>query len=246
MPGLARVLSKLGYCSRSRAMELARAGRVRVDGVVRRDPEFPVALNGPLITVDGMPLTAAAPVYLMLNKPRGLVTTAVDEKGRPTVFSCLQDAPKAHLSAVGRLDQASEGLLLFTNDTAWADAITSPAAQVEKTYHVQIDQHVDPGLLRELVAGIHDGVVVMQAKSALLLRQGNKNAWLEIVLEEGRNRQIRRMLEVRGIQVLRLVRVAIGQLELGGLAKGNWRPLSAEEAGFLAPGGAGRLRPGSA
>ncbi len=235
MPGLARVLSKLGYCSRSQAAALARAGRVRVDGVVRRDPEFPVDHERRVITVDGEPVTAAERVYLMLNKPRGLVTTASDEKGRETVFACLRDAPQAHLSPVGRLDQASEGLLLFTNDTAWAESIINPASHLEKCYHVQIDRLADEALLGLLLEGArHDGFL-LRAKSVSVLRQGRKNAWLEIVLDEGRNRHIRRMLEALGVGVRRLVRVAIGGLSLGGLAKGRWRHLTVEEAASLAP-----------
>ncbi len=237
MPGLARVLSKLGFCSRSAGAALARAGRVRVDGVVRRDPEFPVAPERQVILVDGQPVTAAAPVYLMLNKPRGLVTTAGDDKGRTTVFACLQDAPGGHLSPVGRLDQASEGLLLFTNDTAWADAITDPRAHLDKTYHVQINRLPDAALLAALTTGVRaagaDTNGLLSAKRATVLRQGQKNAWLEIVLDEGRNRHIRRMLETLGIEVLRLVRVAIGPLELGALAKGAWRHLTAGEVAAL-------------
>ncbi len=235
MPGLARVLSKLGYCSRSAGAALAREGRVRVDGLVRRDPEFPVTPGRQVITVDGRPVTAAAAVYLMLNKPRGLVTTTSDEKGRATVFSCLTDAPRGHLSPVGRLDQASEGLLLFTNDTAWADAITDPLTHLDKTYHVRIDCVPDEAWLAVLESGVMVDGERLRAKRAGLLRSGGKNAWLEIVLDEGRNRHIRRLLEALNVRVLRLVRVAIGGLELRTLAKGAWRPLTVEEVAALSP-----------
>lgn len=235
MPGLARVLSKLGHCSRSVGAALAREGRVRVDGVVRHDPEFPVTPGRQVITVDDRPVTAAAPVYLMLNKPRGLVTTASDEKGRDTVFSCLKDAPRGHLSPVGRLDQASEGLLLFTNDTAWANAITDPLAHLDKTYHVRIDRVPDAALLDALEHGVGVDGEKLRAKRAGVLRAGARNAWLEIVLDEGRNRHIRRLLEALGMRVLRLVRVAIGNLELGTLTKGAWRLLTAEEVAALSP-----------
>lgn len=229
MPGLSRVLSKLGFCSRSAGAALARAGRVQVDGIVRRDPEFPVQLERQVITVDGELVTTAPPVYLMMNKARGLVTTASDEKGRPTVFTCLEGAPKAHLSPVGRLDQASEGLLLFTNDTAWANGITDPARHLDKTYHVQIDRQPDPALMAAFESGIRTEDGPLSAKHARLLREGEKNAWLEIVLDEGRNRHIRRLCEGLGIEVLRLIRVSIGPVNLGDLAKGAWRNLSGSE-----------------
>ena len=233
MPGLARVLSKLGFCSRSTAAALARAGRVKVDGVIRRDPEFPVSPDRQTVTVDDQPLTAAAPVYLMLNKPRGLVTTRSDEKGRSTVFSCLQDAPAIHLSPVGRLDQASEGLLLFTNDSAWANAITSPDSHLDKTYHVHINRVPDPELLSALTTGQRSGADFLRAKHVTLLRHGEKNAWLEIGLDEGRNRHIRRLLEALDIDVFRLIRIAIGPLVLGDLAKGAWRHLTPSEVRSL-------------
>jgi len=229
MPGLSRVLSKLGFCSRSAGAALARAGRVQVDGIVRRDPEFPVQLERQVIMVDGELVTTATPVYLMLNKPRGLVTTAADEKGRDTVFANLEGAPKVHLSPVGRLDQASEGLLLFTNDTAWANGITDPARHLNKTYHVQIDRQPDAAVLAAFEAGVRTEDGLLSAKRATLLREGGKNAWLEIVLDEGRNRQIRRLCEGLGIEVLRLIRVSIGPVKLGDLTKGAWRNLSGGE-----------------
>lgn len=235
MPGLARVLSKLGFCSRSTGATLARAGRVAVDGIVRRDPEFPVQLERQVITVDGEVVTVAAPVYLIFNKPRGLITTASDEKGRPTVFSGLTDAPDAHLSPVGRLDQASEGLLLFTNDTAWANAITDPARHLNKTYHVHINRLPDPELLATLEAGVQTDDGPLAAKRATLLREGEKNAWLEIILDEGRNRHIRRLLEALQIEVLRLIRVAIGSVTLGELEKGRSRKLTPSEVKALTP-----------
>ena len=150
--GLARTLSKLGHCSRNQGFALVRSGRVAVNGAVRRDPEFPVPLQA-RITVDGRPISSAGKLYLMMNKPRGLVTTTSDEKGRPTVYSLLDpDLPR--VSPVGRLDLASEGLLLFTNDTEWAARITSPDCHVEKTYHVQIAAVADDALLARLSVGV--------------------------------------------------------------------------------------------
>lgn len=235
MPGLSRVLSKLGFCSRSTGAALARAGRVTVDGIVRRDPEFPVQLERQVITVDGQLVTVAPPIYLAFNKPRGLVTTASDEKGRPTVFSSLTNAPDAHLSPVGRLDQASEGLLLFTNDTAWANAITDPTRHLNKTYHVQINCLPDPALLATLETGVPTSDGPLSAKRVTLLREGEKNAWLEIILDEGRNRHIRRLLEALQIEVLRLIRIAIGSVTLGDLEKGASRKLTPAEVKALTP-----------
>jgi 23S rRNA pseudouridine2605 synthase len=168
----------------------------------------------------------------MMNKPRGLVTTASDEQGRKTVYSVLQMEMQAlpWVSPVGRLDKASEGLLLLTNDSEWGARIAAPEAHLEKTYHVQIGAVADHKLTGALVAGVRteDGDF-QRAGRVRLLRAGEKNCWLEITLTQGKNRQIRRMLAALGVEVLRLVRVAIGPLQLGRLAKGSYRPLTVEE-----------------
>lgn len=232
--GLARALSKLGFCSRSRAAELIRMGKVSVNRVVRKNPEFPVVLGKDILVMDDESINAAKQVYLMLNKPRGLVTTASDEQGRDTVFTCFEGAKLPHLSPVGRLDKASEGLLLFTNDNVWADHITNPATGLDKTYHVQIEGPVDETQLARLRRGIHDEEVgPLVAKAVKILRSGEKNTWLEFTLDEGRNRHIRRLLEALEIEVLRLIRVKIGPLELGNLPKGKWRELSKNEVARL-------------
>jgi 23S rRNA pseudouridine2605 synthase len=181
------------------------------------------------IEIERAEVRAAERIYLMMNKPRGLVTTAADEKGRETVYSLL---PKnlAWIAPVGRLDKASEGLLLFTNDSAWAARITDPASHLDKTYHVQIDCVADEELLGRLRRGVRvDEGERLGAKNVRILRSGEKTSWLEIVLDEGKNRQIRRMLESNGVEVLRLVRVAIGEVVLGTLAKGEQRALTVEE-----------------
>lgn len=236
--GIARVLNKLGVCSRSQAQALVRDGRVRLNGRLVRDPETPADAARDRIEVDGAPAAAATRVYLMLNKPRGYVTTARDERGRDTVYTLLQDIrlpePEAGwLAPVGRLDKASEGLLLFSNDSAWAAHLTDPAAHLDKTYHVQIDALPDGGVLERMRQGIDAAGERLAAKRVRELRRGGKNAWLEIVLDEGRNRQIRRLLAALDIGVLRLVRVAIGALALGDLAKGSWRMLGAAEVAAL-------------
>lgn len=230
---LPRALSKLGFCSRTQAEELIRAGRVTVAGRLVRDPESWIDLAEASIAVDGNSVVAEAPVYLMLNKPRGLVTTRHDPEGRPTVFDCLKDAGHAHLSPVGRLDKASEGLLLFTNDTEFAQALLDPETHVSKTYHVQLDAIADAPMLAALTEGVEDKGEFLRATSARKLREGGRNSWVEIVLDEGKNRQIRRMLEVMDIACLRLVRVAIGSLALGDLEKGSTRPLTEAEVADL-------------
>lgn len=234
------MLSKLGLCSRTQGQALVCAGRVRVNGRIVRDPEAPTSLERDRISIDDAPVAAQEKVYIALNKPRGYVTTASDERGRATVYTLLQSGnappPGARwIAPVGRLDRASEGLLLLSNDSVWAARLTDPAAHIDKTYHVQIDALADAELLAYLRKGVVDGGERLALKSVRELRRGAKNSWLEIVLDEGRNRQIRRVLAAFDIGVLRLVRVAIGTLELGDLAKGQWRSLSSAEARALAP-----------
>lgn len=233
--GLARVLSKLGYCSRSQAEALVRAGRVRVNGRPVLDPEHPTRADGDRIEVDGEAVAAAGKVYLMLNKPRGLVTSAADERGRETVYRCLAGAAGLPwVGPVGRLDKASEGLLLLSNDTAWAARALDPASHLDKVYHVQIDRRPDAALAAALTAGTAVDGDWLSAKAARPLREGERRGWLEIVLDEGRNRQIRRLLGAFDVEVRRLVRVAFGPLRLGDLAKGSFRHLSPEELARLA------------
>jgi 23S rRNA pseudouridine2605 synthase len=230
--GVARALSKLGHCSRSEAVKLVLAGRVQVNGKRCRDPENPVHLATTQIKVDGRTVETRARIYLMFNKPRGVVTTASDEKGRKTVYDCLAGG-LPHLAPVGRLDKASEGLLLLTNDSEWAARVTAPDSHVEKTYHVQIAAQGDSQLIGSLGKGVQSEGDFLRAKRVRFLRGGRRNSWLEIVLDEGRNRHIRRMLAGVGVEVLRLVRVAIATLELGDLPKGALRPLTAPEKAAL-------------
>ncbi len=226
--GLARALSKLGYCSRSKAARLIRAGRVRLNGALRRDPETPVHLERDQIEADGAIVRAAGAYYLMVNRPRVVVTTASDEKGRRTVYSLLGPGVP-WVAPVGRLDMASEGLLLLTNDSEWAARISDPRTHLDKTYHVQIGAIAAQSLIERLGRGVHSDGELLRAKRVRVLRAGERNSWLEIVLDEGKNRHIRRMLDQVGIEVLRLVRVAIGPLVLGQLAKGEFRALTASE-----------------
>jgi 23S rRNA pseudouridine2605 synthase len=231
--GLARALSKLGYCSRSLAVDLIRAGKVQVDGRICRDPQYRVHPVKQHIEVEEHKLQAAKFIYLALNKPRGLVTTRSDEKGRPTVYQCFEGRALPFISPVGRLDQASEGLLLFTNDTAWAAPITDPASMILKIYHVQIDCVPEAALVSRLREGVSASGEHLEARSVEVLRAGTRNGWLQIMLDEGKNRHIRRLLEAFGISVRRLVRIAIGPLKLGDIPKGAFRELSHEEVDQL-------------
>jgi 23S rRNA pseudouridine2605 synthase len=230
---VARVLSKSGLCSRTQAAAWVREGRVAVNGRRVLDPEFPVRAAQDQLSLDGQELQSAQRVYVALNKPRGLVTTASDERGRETVYSCLVGSGLPWLAPVGRLDQASEGLLLLCNDPAWAAGISDPARGPDKVYRVQVDAIPAPDLLGRLCEGTLDQGERLAAKSAHLLRSGTRNAWLEITLEEGRNRHLRRLLAAHGLGVLRLLRVSIGPLSLGELAKGQWRHLTADEVAAL-------------
>jgi len=203
------------------------------------------------IEVDGSPIGRTPAIYLVMNKPRGVVTTASDERGRKTVYDLLEPG-LPWLGPVGRLDKASEGLLLLTNDSEWAARITDPERHLDKKYHVQVDCVADAGLLAKITRGRRvegdpvatravqdnpgkdelckdDRGEYLRAKEARLLRHGDKNSWLEITLDEGKNRQIRRLLEALEAGVLRLVRVSIGPLELGDLKKGAVRRLTPEE-----------------
>jgi 23S rRNA pseudouridine2605 synthase len=175
-------------------------------------------------------------VYLALNKPRGLVTTRDDPKGRATIYDCLTDASLPFVAPVGRLDKASEGLLLLTNDSRWSAHLLDPASHVDKIYHTQIHTLVDDSLIARVAAGVvePDTGERLDVKRVSLLRTGSRSsAWLEIALDEGKNRHIRRLFSALGVEVLRLVRVAIGPLALDTLAKGAWRRLTDDEVRAL-------------
>jgi len=232
MDRLQKILSAAGVCSRRQAEEFLRAGRVAVNDMPASlgDQADPVRDK---ITLDGKPVAARADhLYLMLNKPRGVVTTLSDEKGRPTVARLVSGCG-GRVYPVGRLDMDSEGLLLLTSDGDFAQRLAHPSHQVEKEYHVTVT-----GLLTgcrerlEAVDALEDGTPVAKAKVRVLAR--GKDRWvLAVVIHQGLNRQVRRMCAAAGLRVIRLVRVREGPLRLGELSCGQWRRLTPEEVAAL-------------
>ncbi|MBK7877261.1 MAG: rRNA pseudouridine synthase [Planctomycetes bacterium] len=232
---LERLLSKAGFCSRAQARELVLAGRVRVNGVVIVDPEAWFDLVRDAVVVDGRAIAPARTEgrrYLALHKPRGCVTTRSDPDGRATVYDLVADCG-AWVVPVGRLDLDTSGLLLFTNDTQFADRVTSPDSHVPKTYLVEAEPRLAQEALDALARGIElaDGPT-RPAEVELLGHRGPRTRFL-LTITEGRNRQVRRMVKAVGAKVERLERVSIGPLELGELERGRWRELEPREVAAL-------------
>lgn len=237
---LERLLSKLGIASRVEAREWIRGGRVRVDGRVVRDPARRCG-PGVQLELDGRPLEPARRRTIALHKPRGYLTTRRDPQGRPTVYDLLGESEQ-QLKPVGRLDLETSGLLLLTSDTQLAERITDPASHVQKTYRVEARPRLDDVALERLRRGIElsDGPT-RPARVEKLGDRGPATRFL-LTIDEGRNRQVRRMVQQLGSRVQKLARLSIGSLELGLLAAGRWRELEAAELRALAEGAA-RARP---
>ena len=225
---LDRVLSKLGAGSRVDAQRWIRAGRVKVNGQVVRDPDHWLDMQRDRVRLDGKPLTARAPVYLLLYKPTGYLTTYRDPQGRPTVYDLIADAGTL-LSPVGRLDLDTSGLLLMTNDNQLAERVTNPQSHVSKTYLVKASMLLTDDQLQQLRDGIELSDGLTRPAHVTRVRDSAKYTHLEITLTEGRNRQVRRMIEALGATVLKLVRVKIGSISIGPLQIGKWRLLTDAE-----------------
>jgi 23S rRNA pseudouridine2605 synthase len=218
---LDRALSKLGLASRTEARRLIARGRVRVRGRVVTDAAHLVAPDTGAIAVDGERPRTREWRTIALNKPRGVITTRRDPEGRRTVFDVVGDAGRG-LVAVGRLDMASTGLLLLTNDTQLAGRLTDPAEGVVRRYVVTVRGALDDAAAARMVTGI-DG---LSAKSVVVRKRSARETHLLVELVEGKNREIRRMFDALGHEVTRLMRVAFGPIELGALEPGKWREVT--------------------
>lgn len=233
MERLQKHLAHCGVASRRKAEELILEGRVKVNGETVTELGVKVDPARDRILVDDKPVNAERPVYYLVNKPRGYVTTASDEYGRRTVLDLLEDK-QARVYPVGRLDKDSEGLLVLTNDGALAYYLTHPACGVKKTYHVNVEGEVTQEELDRIVRdGIRLGPVLIQPAECRVLRGHSGTTAVEIVVGEGINREIRRLFAALGHEVRRLVRVRIGPLQIKGLGSGKYRHLRRDELATL-------------
>ncbi len=238
-----RVLSKAGIGSRTDARSWVGAGRVRVNGKPVLNPDHWVDLDKDRVTFDGKPLRAQARIYILLYKPKGYLTTYRDPEGRPTVYDLTGDVG-VWLSPVGRLDLDTSGLLVMTNDTDFAERLTNPDHRVPKTYELKASTLLNDEQIDQLRRGVELSDGPTRPAAVKRLRDFGKYTHLEMTITEGRNRQVRRMLEVVGSKVLKLVRTAIGSIRIGDLPIGKWRNLTADEVKSL--GGVSTPRRGAA
>jgi len=232
---LERVLSKAGVGSRVDARSWIHAGRVKVNGRITRNPDQWIDMKRDRVLFDGNPLVARERIYLLLYKPTGYLTTYKDPEGRPTVYDLTADAG-TFLSPVGRLDLDTSGLLLMTNDNQFAERVTNPNSHVPKTYLVKASAVLTDTQLQQLRDGIELADGPTRPALVTRLRDSGKYTHFEITLTEGRNRQVRRMVEALEAKVLKLVRVRIGHVAIGRLPIGKWRLLTAAEVASLSKG----------
>jgi 23S rRNA pseudouridine2605 synthase len=230
---LDRVLSKAGLGSRTEARKWIAAGRVKVNGKVIQSPDQWVDLDRDKVTLDNQPVKQTEKIYLLLYKPTGYITTFKDPEGRPTVYDLIQDVGR-WVVPVGRLDQDTSGLLLLTSDTRFAERITNPDYKVPKTYLVKASTLLSDEQLQQLRNGVMLSDGPTQPAQVSRVRDSTKYTFLEITLFEGRNRQVRRMIEAIGSKALKLVRTEIGGLRIGELPIGRYRELSPAEVDLLA------------
>ena len=230
---LQKILSARGICSRRAAEEIIASGRVTCNGVVAKvgDTADP---DSDEILLDGKKLPSMAQnVYIMLHKPRGYVTTLSDEKGRRNAAQLVADCG-VRVYPVGRLDMDSEGLLLFTNDGEFANALMHPKHEVNKTYRVTVENYTDDGLEKLKKPVTLDGYTIKKPGVRLIRADAETGkAEIEVIIHEGRNRQVRRMCDIAGMPVMRLLRIAEGKVRLGNLPRGKWRYLTPEELALL-------------
>jgi 23S rRNA pseudouridine2605 synthase len=230
---LDRVLSRFGIASRTASLEFIRAGRLKVNGKVERDPERWVWPERDVVHLDGKRLRPVPRTYLLLYKPKGVITSHGDPDGRKTIYDLL-GADGRWVAPVGRLDKDTSGLLLLTNDTEFGHAVMSPESQVPKTYMAKLNALMSDEVIAQLARGVEmkrgDWARPQRVRR---LEDRGKYTWLEIVLTEGKNREVRRMLEAVGFTVLKLVRTRIGPLTLEGLEVGKWRALTLKEISAL-------------
>jgi 23S rRNA pseudouridine2605 synthase len=229
---LERVLSKAGLGSRVEARSWVHAGRVKVNGKVTRNPDHWVDMKRDRVRFDDQPLVARERLYVLLYKPTGYLTTYKDPAGRPTVYDLVADVG-TFLSPVGRLDLDTSGLLLLTNDNQFAERVTNPDSHVAKTYLVKASTALTDAQLRQLSDGIELADGRTRPATVTRVRNSEKYTHFEITLTEGRNRQVRRMVEALGAKVLKLVRVKVGTIGIGSLPIGKWRMLTPKEVKAL-------------
>ena len=232
---LERALSKLGLTSRSEARALIEAGRVSVNGRRITNPRHEIVPERAAVAIDGTERRAAGPITVMLHKPRGVVTTRSDPEGRRTVYDLIRDLD-AHVVPVGRLDWASSGVLLLTNDTRFADWLTDPASGIERVYLVTAGGRVTPETAAKIRGGLEIGGERLAADEVRVHKASSRETHLVVTLTEGKNREIRRLFDAVGHPVKRLRRVRFGGLEIGTLAPGTWRQLDDLELNQVFPG----------
>ena len=235
---LDRVISKAGIGSRTEARSWIGAGRVRVNGKVIQTPDHWVDLERDRVTFDGKPVRGGEKIYILLYKPKGYITTYKDPEGRPTVYDLISDLAQ-FVVPVGRLDQDTSGLLLMTNDTQFAERVTNPDFKVAKTYLVKASTRLSDEQLDQLRRGVELSDGPTQPAIVNRVRDSGKYSFIELTIREGRNRQVRRMIEALGAKVLKLVRIAIGPLRIDDLEIGKHRTLTTREVKSLMP----HLRP---
>ena len=229
---LDRVISKAGLGSRTEARGWIGTGRVQVNGKIVQTPDHWVDVDRDKVSVDGKPLTQVELRYILLYKPKGYLSTYRDPEGRPTVYDLLANVGQ-FVGTVGRLDLDTSGLLLLTNDNDLAEMLTNPERRAPKTYLVKASTILSEAQLQKLAAGVELSDGVTKPATVRRLRDSEKHTFLELTITEGRNRQVRRMLEAVESRVLKLVRIRLGPLTLEGLTIGKWRELTAQEVAQL-------------